>query len=244
MAAPAPAPAPTSAASARTRPSYREVLRARWTLLAALGTAGIGFFLKLTSELTEGELDPIDRTLLAKVISLRTPTMNGTAVDLTALGSVTVLTLIVTVAVVLFALGRHWGSVSQLLLTVLGGALGSTILKRWLERERPPEVGQLVHVVSYSYPSGHSLGSASVYLTLAILAARRMPNPTARKLIIVFAIVLATVIGMSRAYIGVHYPSDIVAGLSLGAGWALLVSAVFSYMRGKGTLPEARVPFD
>lgn len=238
--------APTAAATppARTRRSYREILRARWTLLAALGALGIGIFVKLTRELTEGELDAFDHTLLQQVIALRTPSLNGIAVDLTALGSVTVLTLIVTIATVLFAIGRHWGSVSQLLLSVVGGALGSTSLKRLLERERPPEVGRLVHVVSYSYPSGHSLASSCIYLTLAILAARRMKHPTARKLIIVFAILLATTVGMSRAYIGVHYPSDIAAGLALGSGWALLVSAFFSYLRGKGRIPEARVPFD
>jgi len=232
------------ASTPRSRRRYLELLRARWTLLAALGAAAIGFFLKLTSELTEGELDAFDNALLKEVIALRTPRMNGIAVDLTALGSVTVLTLIVTIAACLFALGRHWGSVSQLLLTVLGGAIFSTALKRVLERERPPELGRLVHVASFSYPSGHSLASASIYLALAILAARRMPNPTARKLIVVFAILLATTVGMSRAYIGVHYPSDIAAGLSLGAGWALLVSAVFSYLRGKNKLPEARVPYD
>jgi undecaprenyl-diphosphatase len=234
--------APTSAP--RSRRSYRELLRARWTLLAALGTVAIGMFLKLTSELTEGELDPIDHTLLNHIISLRTPTLNGVAVDLTALGSVTVLTLIVTIAICLFAIGRHWGSVSQLLLTVLGGGIFSTVLKRALERERPPEVGRLVHVASFSYPSGHSLASASVYLALAILAARQMPHPNARKLVIVLAIVLAITIGISRAYIGVHYPSDIAAGLSFGAGWALLVSALFSYLRGKEKIPDARVPFD
>lgn len=231
-------------APARSRRSYLELLRARWLLLAALGTAGIGIFLKLTRELTEGELDPFDRALLDHVIALRTPSMNGVAVDLTALGSVTVLTLIVTVAVCLFAVGRHWGSVSQLLIAVLGGAIGSTLLKRVLERERPPEVGRLVHVASFSYPSGHSLASASIYLTLAILTARQMKHPVGQKLIVVFAILLATTVGMSRAYIGVHYPSDIAAGLSLGGGWALLVSALFSYLRGRGTLPEARVPYD
>jgi undecaprenyl-diphosphatase len=228
----------------RSRRSYRELLRARWTLLAALGTLAIALFLKLTSELTEGELDGFDRTILQHVISLRTPPLNGIAVDLTALGSVTVLTLIATVAGTLFALGRHWGSVSQLLLAALGGAICSTLLKRMLERERPPELGRLVHVASFSYPSGHSLASSSIYLTLAILAARQMPQPSARRLSIAFAVLLAATVGMSRAYIGVHYPSDIAAGLSLGFGWALLVSALFSYLRGKGRIPQAEVPFD
>jgi undecaprenyl-diphosphatase len=228
----------------RTRRSYLELLRARWTLLAALGTLAIGVFLKLTTELTEGELDAFDRALLQHVISLRTPAMNGVAVDLTALGSVTVLSLIVTVSVSLFALGRHWGSVSQLLLTTLGAAVCSTLLKRLLERERPPDAGRLVHVASFSYPSGHALASSSIYLTLAILTARQMPRASARRLLIAFAVLLAVIVGTSRAYIGVHYPSDIAAGFSLGTGWALLVSAIFSFLRGKGQIPEAHVPYD
>lgn len=234
---------PSSETQPRRR-SYRELLRARWTLLAALGTVAIGAFLKLTSELTEGELDALDRELLARVISMRTPALNGIAVDLTALGSVTVVTLVVCIAVVFFALSRHWGSVAQLVIAAVGGAMLSTMLKQVLERQRPPEIGRLVHVASFSYPSGHSLQSAAVYLTLAILVARRHSQPLAHKLVFVLALMLAGAIGSSRAYLGVHYPSDITAGFLLGAGWALLVSAVFSFLRGTGNLPEARVPFD
>lgn len=235
--------APSSETQPRRR-SYRELLRARWTLLAALGTVAIGAFLKLTSELAEGELDAFDRAALSRVIAWRTPALNGIAVDLTALGSATVVTLIVCIAVAFFALARLWGSVSQLVIAAIGGAMISSMLKQVLERERPPELGRLVHVASFSYPSGHSLQSAAVYLTLAILIARRHSQPLAHKLVFVLALALAGAIGSSRAYLGVHYPSDITAGLLLGAGWALLVSAVFSFLRGTGNLPTERVPFD
>ena len=108
------------------RRSYLELLRARWMLLFALATAAFGAFLKLTSELSEGELDPLDREVLRRVIELRTPVLNGVAVDVTALGSVTVVTLVVSVAAVCFALGRHWSSVAQLIFASVGGALLSS----------------------------------------------------------------------------------------------------------------------
>ncbi len=219
-----------------------EMLRARWMLFIALGTAAVGSFVKLTSELTEGELDKFDKQALATVIELRTPALNGAAVDLTALGSFTVLSLIVALAAGLFVLNKHWGSAVQLLVAGIGGGFISSGLKRVLERERPSEIERLVHVASYSYPSGHSLASATVYLTLAILVARLLPEKNARTLVVVVALLLAVAVGASRAYIGVHYPSDIAAGLLLGAGWALLVGAVFSYLRSRGAVPTDDAP--
>lgn len=227
------------------RPSFRsslELLRARWLLLASLGSAAVGAFLKLTSELDEGELQGFDKAALEAVIAMRTPALNGIAVDVTALGSMTVLTLIVTVAACCFALYAHWGSAAQLVIAAVGGGTISELLKMVLERERPDVVGRLVHVASHSYPSGHSMASASAYLTLAIVVARWLPQPHARKIVVVFALVLAATIGLSRAYLGVHYPSDIAAGLLLGAGWSLLISAAFSYGRGKGHISNEDAP--
>jgi undecaprenyl-diphosphatase len=230
MAAPSAGPAPR-------RLSYLEQLRARWMSLFALATAAFGAFVKLTSELREGELDPIDRGLLHRVIELRTPVLNGVAVDVTALGSVTVVTLVVSVAAVCFALGRHWSSVVQLVVGSVGGALLSSSLKDMLERARPPSAERLVYVTSFSYPSGHSLVSACVYITLAIVVCRLLKTRGRRVAAFALAIFLAMIIGASRAYLGVHYPTDIIAGLLLGAGWALLVGAAFSYARGRGKVP-------
>jgi undecaprenyl-diphosphatase len=219
--------------SPRAHSRYAELLRARWTLLTALGAAALGAFLKLTTELEEGELDALDRAVLSHIIHMRVPSLNGAAVDLTALGSATVLTLVVVIASVLFALSRDLRSGLQLVLTGITGGLISDALKHVLERQRPAAITRLVQVSSFSYPSGHSVASASIYLTLAILLARHLPNRTARVVCFVMASSLALAIGYSRAYLGVHYPSDILAGLMLGTGWALLVSAVFSFIHAK-----------
>jgi undecaprenyl-diphosphatase len=208
-----------------------ELLRARWSLIAALAALAIGAFVELTEELTEGELDAFDRAVLAQVIALRAPILNGPAVDLTALGSLTVLTLLVAGATLFLFLARDYRAVTQLLIVAIAGGMISSLLKRVIERARPDELSRLVEVSSYSYPSGHSFSSASIYLTLAIVLTSRMPTTFGRTLLIALALLLATTIGASRAYLGVHYPSDIAAGLLLGAGWALLVSALFSYAK-------------
>lgn len=207
------------------------VLRARWTLLAALGLLAVGAFLELTSELTEGDLDALDRAVLSRIVLLRTRGLNAAALDVTALGSVTVLSLVVATAVLLFAIVRDVQSLAQLTIAALGGAACSNLLKRLVERERPAVVPSLVEVAGYSYPSGHALASASIYLTLAILAWRRLPRGPGRAVLVALALLVALAVGVSRAYIGVHYPSDVLAGLLLGSGWALLVSAVFSFAR-------------
>jgi undecaprenyl-diphosphatase len=217
----------------RLRSRYRELLHARWTLMAALAAAALGAFVKITTELEEGKLDALDRAVLSKVIELRVPSLNGPAVDLTALGSATVLTLVVIIASVLFASSRDLRSGLQLVFTGIGGGVIGDALKHVLERQRPAQITRLVHVSSFSYPSGHSMASASIYLTLAILIARHLPNRAARVVCFAIASVLAIAIGGSRAYLGVHYPSDILAGLLLGTGWALLVSAVSAYLHAR-----------
>jgi len=210
-----------------------QLLKARWSLLLACAVLAIGGFIKLTSELAEGELDAFDRAMLAKVVALRVGGLNGPAVDLTALGSVTVLTLVSVASFWLLWLQRDRLAAWQLAMAAGGGGILSTLLKNALTRARPSQVEKLVAVTSYSYPSGHSLAAASVYLTLAIVASRHLGARSARGFTFVVAIGLMTVIGFSRAYLGVHYPSDIAAGLLLGAGWSLLVSSLFSYLRAR-----------
>ena len=156
-----------------------ELLRARWTLLAALGTFAIGGFVKLTSEVNEGELDAFDRTVLSAVISMRVAHWNGSAVDVTALGSVTVLTLIVIIAGIVFLLIRDRQSLAQLLIAAIGGSIGSTVLKRVLERQRPDEISRLVEVSSFStrWPFARV---PSIYLTRDPVSRRMRPSQRVR----------------------------------------------------------------
>jgi undecaprenyl-diphosphatase len=210
-----------------------QLLSARWTFLLACAVLAFGGFIKLTTDLHSGELETFDRVALERVAELRVPGLNGPAVDLTALGSVSVLTVLCVFTVsLLFMLGDALAA-WQLIIAACGGAVISTLLKRVLERARPSNVEKLVEVTSFSYPSGHSLAAASVYLTLAIVSARHLPERTARIFVFSSAALLMTSIGLSRAYLGVHFPSDIAAGLLLGSGWSLHVSSLFSYVRAQ-----------
>jgi undecaprenyl-diphosphatase len=85
-----------------------------------------------------------------------------------------------------------------------------------------------VQVSGFSYPSGYSLASASPYLTIAILAVRYFPTTKARVLLLGLTITVISLVCVSRVYLGVHYPSDVVSGTSLGVAWALLLAGSFS----------------
>lgn len=213
--------------------SYAELLRARWSLLAALGAVALGVFLKLTQELRGGDLQAADQQILDFVIARRVPSWNASALEITALGSGTVITIIVLIALFFLVAARDYGSALQLSLAATGGLFFTRMIKHVLARERPSALHRLAEVSSYSFPSGHSLASATVYLTLGLVLARHMPNHAGRIGLFVIALTLTMVVGFSRAYIGVHFPGDIAAGLAFGWGWALLISAGFSYYRAK-----------
>jgi undecaprenyl-diphosphatase len=176
---------------------------------------------KITTELERGELDALDRAVLARIIDMRVPSLNGPAVDLTALGSATVLTLVVLVASVLFALARDVRSGLQLIVTGVGAGYIGDALKHVLERQRPAQITRLVQVSSFSYPSAHSMASASVYLTLAILIASHLPSQTAGVMCFVMASLLGArdrlVTSLSGRALRERHPGPPAAGHGLGA---------------------------
>jgi undecaprenyl-diphosphatase len=142
------------------------------------------------------------------------------ATDITSLGSHAVLILLVaTVAGFLLTKGRR--AATLLLLAGSGGAmLLSWGLKALFARARPDVVEHLVGVYSPSFPSGHALLSASIYLTLGALLAREFPQAAPRRYCMTVAVTLTLLIGLSRIYLGVHWPSDVLAGWCIGAVWA------------------------
>ena len=210
--------------------------RERWGKLregplfvVGLATAAIGAFLSITAELAQGELDAFDQQVLMRLAAMRRPFLNAIAVDITALGSATIVTLVAIVAGALLLMGKEWRSFTQMALASVGGALLTTLLKHTLERPRPAIVPKLVEVAGYSYPSGHSLAAASVYLTLVLIVVPRIPRRSERIVAWTLAAMGILAVGGSRSYLGVHYPSDVAAGLLLGSGWALLASAAMRF---------------
>lgn len=195
-----------------------------------LGAASLcfGIFVKITSELLEHEVRGLDSSILTAVAKMRRPWLTGVAVDVTALGSLTLVVLISAVALYIFLSLEDRPAAWQLLLNSVGAGIWTGITKNVIERARPEDVTHLVQVSGFSYPSGHSLVSASLYLTIALLAARHLPTMKGRVLLFGLAIAIISLVGMSRVYLGVHYPSDVASGASLGVAWALLLAGAFS----------------
>jgi undecaprenyl-diphosphatase len=144
----------------------------------------------------------------------------GAAVDITSLGGHAVLaTLVVLVAVFLLLTGKRAASL-LLVGSSVGAALLSAATKALVGRPRPDVVAHLVETSTASFPSGHALLSASIYLTLGVMLARVHAQRSLKLYFLVTAVVLTLVIGLSRIYLGVHWPSDVLAGWCLGTVWA------------------------
>jgi undecaprenyl-diphosphatase len=112
----------------------------------------------------------------------------------------------------------------------VGAGILTLVTKDIIERTRP-EVGQrLITVSGFSYPSGHSLSTSALYLTIAIIAGRYVQHLGARVAIFVAVSAVVILVGASRVYLGVHYPTDVVSGISLGAAWALVLAGLFTLL--------------
>jgi undecaprenyl-diphosphatase len=115
-----------------------------------------------------------------------------------------------------------------------GGMLLSTLLKMGFDRPRPDLVPHGALVYTASFPSGHATLSAVVYLTLGALLARVQPRFVLKFYLLGLAIVLTVTVGVSRVYLGVHWPTDVLAGWALGAAWALFCWAAALWLQRRG----------
>jgi undecaprenyl-diphosphatase len=187
-----------------------------------------GFVLVLVNVL-DGDLDGFDQWL---VTLLRADDADGQPlgpswlrvffVEITHLGGTVALTVATAVVAGLLAFERRYRPALLVLVAVLGGTALSSALKLGLDRPRPDLVPHLVEVLSPSFPSGHAMLSTVVYLTLGLLLARfEFARPATRLYVVGCALGLVLLIGASRVYLGVHWPSDVLAGWCLGAAWAI-----------------------
>lgn len=149
------------------------------------------------------------------------PWLREAARDLTALGSGTVLTGVVVAVAGLLLVQRHRLTALSLAASAWSGSLMVSLLKTHIGRPRPMIVEQWATVDHASFPSGHAASSAVIYLTLAALASQVTRGRAVRNYLIAVAIVLVGAIGVSRVYLGVHWPSDVLAGWSFGTLWAI-----------------------
>ena len=144
------------------------------------------------------------------------------ATDLTALGSISDLAIIVLVTAGLFLAQSRWRETWLLIAAAASGLMVVNIVKVMVGRERPPLAMHAVEVGNASFPSGHAMLSATVYLSLAALVAHFADRRRVRAYALGAGILVTLVVGASRVYLGVHWPTDVMAGWALGAAWAML----------------------
>ncbi len=191
--------------------------------------AGILIFISIADEVVEGETQHFDNYILKSLREpgdVSTPAFPGWVTDamkdITSLGSGTVIVLVTFFVTGYLLLRKKYYWLGLVLIATIGGALMTLGIKEFIGRTRPTVVTHLLEEKSLSFPSGHSMMSAIVYLTQATLLSRIEKNMKAKIYIISVALLLTFLIGISRIYIGVHYPTDVLAGWIAGISWALL----------------------
>ena len=217
-------------------------------LLIALAASGLWIFLEIGHEVGENEMEAMDSFIL---LLFRDPKdlsqtigpawLEETMVEITALGGYPVLVLLVSAVIGFLLVSGRRGPALFVFLSIVSGSLVSHGLKLIYDRPRPDLVEHLVTIHTASFPSGHATMSTVVYLTLASLIVRLVEDWRVRIYVMSVAIATAVLIGVSRVYLGVHWPTDVMAGWAIGAAWASLswlVVSVLRRLRGKGN-PDA-----
>jgi undecaprenyl-diphosphatase len=237
-----------------TGPAMRVWLRLRLNevgpLVALLCVSTLGYaFFALAHEVGEGSTAALDRRIL---LSLRDPAnvadpvgppwVEETMRDITGLGSVfTVLFITFATSAYLALSGRRRIGLFMLA-AVVGGELLSTVLKVFYQRPRPDLVPHGMEVFTASFPSGHATMSAIAYLTLATLVARVDRNRGVKALVLALGVGTTVLVGVSRIYLGVHWPSDVLAGWCIGAAWASLCWFVALQLQRRGEVEAPDPP--
>jgi undecaprenyl-diphosphatase len=212
-------------------------------LLALLVSTWI--FMLLAGRVVAGKTQAFDEELL---IAMRRPEdlsipigpqwVESLAIELTSLGGAFILFTVVGIVAGYLALVGRFGMMWVVIAATVGGGIASSVLKDVVERGRPSVVPHLAHVRSASFPSGHSMLSAVVYLTLGALLARNTANWNLRLYFLGVAMLLTFLIGLTRIYLGVHYPTDVLAGWCAGLTWALLWELLAQRLQRRGVVPQ------
>ena len=201
------------------------------------------FFALIAQEVLEGEPIAFDRWVMLALRHAADPSLPigprwlpEAARDVTALGGTVVLgILLLVVTGYLLAAGKRHAA-WFVLATVLGGAALNSLLKLGFARPRPDIVTPLTKVLTLSFPSGHAALSAVCYLTLGVLLAQTQASRTLRIYFIATAMLLTLLVGLSRIYLGVHYPTDVLAGWCFGIAWALICWTIMRHFQRRGEI--------
>jgi membrane-associated phospholipid phosphatase len=173
----------------------------------------------------DSRLAQADRSLLLWTGQARQHGLTAVAIDLTAMGSPTVLVIFLCFFFLVLGLTRDFIGVCLVGASGVGAVALTAVLKSLVARGRPQVLPHLVEVAGLSYPSGHAVAAAAIYLSGAIIASRHLGSRWQQSVVLAFAALVVVGIAWSRVYLGVHYPTDAVAGTSLGFAWGFLLAA-------------------
>jgi len=240
-------------ASCETMSALRSLFRAasdverRMLVGVILATAFILGFGLLASEVLEGDTKAFDEHVLQFFRAQANPSLptgppwlNDAMRDVTALGSTSVLTIVVVGVAGYLAVSGLRHAAAMVLGSVALGVLLSTSLKAAFSRPRPTFIPPDLLVFTASFPSGHATLSAVVYLTLGALLCRTQSSLAVKTYILCFAMFLTGIVGLSRVYLGVHWPTDVVAGWLVGGTWALVCWLAMIWLQARGEVEPER----
>jgi len=216
-----------------------------FVVLLAIGslTASLWIFVTVTDEVIESEHRAIDKRVM---LAFRTPGdlarpigpewVKRVSLEISAMGSAPVLTIIVLLICGYLFLEKNPAAAWTILFASVSGTILNQILKNLIGRERPQIVPHLSEISNSSFPSGHSMLSAIIYLTVATLLTKTVHTRAAKIYLIGSAFVLAFLVGLTRVIIGVHYPTDVVAGWMAGTAWAIICWFLAGWFSRRGQL--------
>lgn len=228
---------------AELRRAARNRVELRILLPLLLVSLGLWAFVEIADEVLEGEIRLVDQLILLMLRNpfdlsdpVGPPWLEEMVRDWSALGGMAVLALVTASATLYLLFTRRYASAALLVIAVGGSALLSVALKAGFDRPRPDLVPHAAEVYRASFPSGHAMVGATTYLTLGVLSARLQRYRRTALLIIALAVLISVLVGVSRVYLGVHYPSDVLAGWIAGAVWAQLcaLAAWWLHLRRPG----------
>jgi len=210
---------------------------AAFILMIALGAVAllVGTLAEITENVVAGdELVRVDSPISNYLVAHREPWLTTTMDVITHLGSTSVLVpALLVVGLAAWRRSHSWAPMALLAVPLGGAVLTSTVIKLVVARSRP-DSGALVPALGYAFPSGHSTAAAAGWLAVAVVLGRFARHGTVRVSLLAAAVVIAVLVGVSRVYLGVHAPTDVLAGWALGALWlaaALAITHLLTFER-------------
>lgn len=193
--------------------------------------------IKTIDEVVENETDWFDHRIVEWIASVHAPGwVEEIMRDCTALGGIFVLSLVSLAVIIYLYARRQFHAVVLVLVAVIGALLLSVTLKGFFHRDRPTILEHKSFVMTSSFPSGHAMLSAAVWLTLGVMLARLENSPWLKAYFIGLALFISFAVGISRVWLGVHWPTDVIAGWTTGSIWAVLCYFLTRYLQHRGTV--------